>query len=335
MLELNLNLNLNSAEEVKKEAVALTPDPAVIYDLLIIGAGPAGLNAALYAKRKGRNVAVIGERLGGQLLDSSTVENYLGTDRLEGHELAARFVRNVRDLSVPMLEGFKVTGYEQDDQIFSLQLSDNKSYRSRALILATGSRPRRLGVPGEAELSGKGVAFCAICDGPLFSGKRHIVAGGGNAAIEAATGLARIASEVTVVQRSTFRADPILMDEIRRQENVTLLEQTDLLSINGEAKVESITVRDKMRGEEREIPAEAVFVEIGHNPNLGPFAGKLAVNGRGEVEVDAQNMTSIPGLFAAGDVTGTPFKQIIIAAAEGAKAALSASIWLDVRPAGL
>lgn len=330
---LNLNLNLGAPQDsTPKETMApVSPDPELIYDLIVIGGGPAGLNAALYAKRKGRDVAVIGEALGGQMLDTSTVENYIGTDGNTGSSLSESFARNIRNLEVPVLEYYFVDSWEQgDDGIFTLTAGNGQSYQARTLIVATGSSPRHLNVPGEEQLANRGLSYCAICDGPLFRNKRHVIVGGGNSAVEAAIDMARIASEVEIVQRSTFRADQILMDELNSYPNVTTHTQTDIVSIEGEEKVSGVTVHNKETDETHTIPTDAVFIEIGHIPNLGPFEGDLDVNGSGEIIVDMQNQTNIPGIFAAGDVTDTPYKQIIIAAAEGAKAALSANNYLTI-----
>lgn len=322
MLDLHLNLTPeNPAPSMFKGPVA--PDENVVYDLLVIGAGPAGLNAALYAKRKGRNVAVFGDRVGGQMLNTSMVENYIGTSQNSGFELSQRFGNDVESLGIPVLSGYMIDGWLEEDGWIKLYATNKKQYRGKTVLLATGSTPRKLGVPGEAELADRGVSYCAICDGPLFKQKRLIVAGGGNAAAEAALDLARIGKEVTVVQRSQFRADYILMSELEKLDNVTLLTKTQIERINGDEHVVSILVHDKVKDTRYEIEADAVFVEIGHDPNLGPFKADVDVNDNGEIIVDQCNRTNIPGVFAAGDVTETMYKQIVIAAADGAKAALS------------
>lgn len=323
MLDLHLNLTPEKpAPSMFTGPVA--PDENVVYDLLVIGAGPAGLNAALYAKRKGRNVAVFGDRVGGQMLNTSMVENYIGTSQNSGYELSQKFGNDIEALGIPILSGYLIDGWQQEeDDVIKLYATNRKQYRGKTVLLATGSTPRKLGIPGEIELADRGVSYCAICDGPLFKQKRLIVAGGGNAAAEAALDLARIGREVTVVQRSEFRADHILMAELEKLDNVTLLTQTQIERINGEEHVENIEVYDKVRGKRYVIEADAVFVEIGHDPNLGPFKMDLEVNDNGEIIVDQCNRTNIPGVFAAGDVTETMYKQIVIAAADGAQAALS------------
>lgn len=331
MLELNLNLGGPPSTANKKKVLPVSPDPEIIYDILIIGGGPAGLNAALYAKRKGREVAIIGEAIGGQMLDTSSVENYIGTDDNTGSSLSERFAGNVRNLEVPILEYYFAESWTQDEEdLFHVEVGNGETYKGRTLIIATGSSPRHLNVPGEEQLANRGLSYCAICDGPLFRNKRHVIVGGGNSAVEAAIDMARIASDVTVVQRSTFRADQILMDELHSFGNVTTHTQTDIVSIEGDEKVSGVTVHHKDTGKTETIPTDAVFIEIGHDPHLGPFDGDLEVNGAGEIIVDEHNQTSIPGIFAAGDVTATIYKQIIVAAAEGAKAALSANNYLTL-----
>lgn len=338
MLDLSLNLNLDGAAKAKPDSPAparTEPRADTLYDILVLGGGPAGLNAALYASRKGLKVAVFGERIGGLLLDTSSVDNYIGGGDTSGYDLAMNFERDVRALGVPILEGYRIEGWHREGEDLILEATNGEHYHGRTVILATGSMPRHLGVPGEDELSGRGVSYCAICDGPLYRGKRVVISGGGNSAVEAAIDLSRLVSEVTVVQRSVFRADQVLMDEVSKLANVTLFTQTDILRIRGEQKVEGVDVRDKATGEERFISADGVFIEIGHIPQLGPFAGALAVNDINEVVVDAHNHTSEPGVFAAGDVTPTEYKQIVIAAAEGAKAALSVNNYLTTKPAAI
>lgn len=322
MFDLHLNITPESSSP-KAAQGPVKPDTAVVYDTLIVGAGPAGLNAALYLRRKGRHVAVFGDRIGGQMQDTSVVENYIGTHQNSGYDLSHKFGNDVTAVGVPILEGELVRSWQKEGEHFALTMSNGQVFSGRTVLIATGSTPRKLGIPGEKEFVNLGVSYCAICDGPLYSSKRLVVAGGGNAAVEAAMDLSRIAESVTVVQRSTFRADHVLMDALAQLDNVSTLIQTDIRSIEGDCCVKEIVVFDKDAQEERRLEADAVFVEIGHNPNLGPFAGAVATNENGEIAVNEHNETSVPGIFAAGDVTSVPFKQIVIAAADGAKAALS------------
>ncbi|HHU12963.1 MAG TPA: FAD-dependent oxidoreductase [Clostridiaceae bacterium] len=320
MLELHLNLTPENETEIQGP---VTPDPRRTYDTLIVGAGPAGLNAALYLKRKGRDVAVFGDKVGGQMLNTSSVENYIGTGQNSGYDLSQQFSRDVERMGIPVLSGYRIESWRMSDDGFALTADNKTVYKGRTVLIATGSNPRHLNIPGESAFADKGVSYCAICDGPLFGNKRIAVAGGGNAAVEAALDLARIAKELTVVQRSQFRADEVLLNELRAMDNVTLLTETRMEAIEGDEHVEGIRVFSKQDNEMRYLPLDAVFIEIGHDPNVGPFAGDVLTNDRGEIIIDEHNRTNIPGMYAAGDVAETMYKQIVIAAADGAKAALS------------
>lgn len=319
-----------SSEAIKQEQSAAEFSFDTIYDLLILGGGPAGLNAAIYAKRKGLNPAILSERLGGQILDTSEIDNYLGLPGVTGFELANKYIEHARSLDIPMLEGAYVTDYQRSenpnmagmDAIHELILSDGQVARGYTILLATGSKPRHLNIPGEEKLNGSGVSYCAICDGFFFRNKPVVIAGGGNAALEAAIDMAKISSEVTIIQRSSYRADQVLLDIADAQPNIKRIDQSQILEILGQFTVEGVRVLDKRTNEIYDYPTNAVFVEIGHIPTVGPFVGKLDRNENGEVIIDDSFRTSIPGVYAAGDVTTEPFKQIIVAAAQGASAAL-------------
>lgn len=313
--------NLDFGTMNKKEAVF---EPGTVYDTIVIGYGPAGMNAAIYLKRKGMNVGIIGSKPGGQVADTSTVENYLGYTMITGEGLVNEFQKHVGELEIPVIMYYGVTGVEKgEDGIFNVACDDEKTYKAKTLVIATGSSPRKLGVPGEAELYGRGVTYCAICDGPLYKGADVVVAGGGNTAVEAAIDLSKICNSVYLVHRSTFRADKIVLEKMKETENISYTLGTVIESINGENGVDSVTVKDKETGEVRKIAAEGVFVEIGHTANTAIFKDLLELNESGEIIVDDHMATSVPGIYAAGDVTTEPFKQIIIAASSGAKAALS------------
>lgn len=315
----------------KKEAV-LSPDK--VYDTLILGLGPAGFNAALYLRRKGLEVGMIGRQAGGQVADTSTVENYLGYTGLSGMELVEKFEEHVNELEVPIIRYYGVTKVEQnDDRTFSLHCEDGHVYRANSLVVTTGAASRKLGVPGEDKLYGRGVTYCAICDGPLYKGADVVVAGGGNSAVEAAIDLAKTSKSVTIVHRSKFRADKILMDKLATIPNISWHLETQILSVNGENGVESITVLDKKTGEESVIPTGGVFVEIGTIPNTQLFTDLLTLNDKGEIIIGDNGETNVPGIYAAGDVTQVRFKQIIIAAAQGAEAALALNDWYNTREA--
>lgn len=311
----------------KKDQSILNMD--TVYDLLIIGGGPAGLNAALYAKRKGLEVGILTKRKGGLLLDTSTVDNYLGIKEMSGEAMAEEFLQHVSNLKVPMKDDSDVIQYGRDGDLHLLTLYSGEIFRAKTILIATGSNPRHLGVEGEDTYEGKGVAYCAICDAPLFKDKDVFIAGGGNSAVESALDLGKVARSVTLVHRSQLRADNILVKKLHEDPKITVHLETQILSIFGEEGMKGIRVLDKKTGEERELFADGLFIEIGHVPNLGPFKDILVLNDRQEILVDEKNHTSLPGVFAAGDVTNLPYKQIILAAADGAKAALSMNEYLN------
>lgn len=301
-----------------------------MYDIIVVGGGPAGLNAALYSKRKGANVGIISKDLGGAVVDTSSVENYLGYKSLSGFELGEKFKDHVKELDVPIDEFQTVESIRvNEDKIKELVLTDGSSYKAKAVIIATGSKPRKLGVPGEAEFTTKGVCYCAICDGPFFTDEEVIVAGGGNSAVEAAIDLSKIASKVTIVHRSQFRADKILVDQLDKIENLEILLNTEIKEVIGDKFASGVKVLDKNKNQEYTIEASGIFVEIGYTPNSSPFKDLLELNDKGEIVVDRVGRTNIEGIYAAGDVTDTPYKQIIISASEGAKCALEANDYLN------
>ncbi|MFB0957717.1 FAD-dependent oxidoreductase [Proteiniclasticum sp. QWL-01] len=323
-----MEFNLSKAPMTKEVEM----DPTKTYDTLIIGTGPAGLNAALYLRRKGLEVGMIGRQAGGQVADTSSVENYLGFTGISGLSLVEEFERHVAELEVPILKYYGVTEVKKTAEgQFEVLAEDEQTYRANSLILATGASKRKLGVPGEKELYGRGVTYCAICDGPLYRGKKVMVAGGGNSAVEAAIDLSKICSEVTLVHRSRFRADQILLDQMVRIPNIKAHLETQIQSINGDMGVESVTVTDKATGAVSEIPVEGIFVEIGNIPNTDLFRGLVELTPGGEIIVDANGATSLAGVYAAGDVTTVKYKQIIIAAAQGASAALALNDWYMTR----
>ena len=319
---MELKLNLGG----KKDKVL---DLSKTYDLLIVGSGPAGLNAALYAKRKGLEVGIIGKKSGGQVLDTTSVENYLGFEFKTGEDLVKEFTSHVSSLEVPVLKDVEVSSIVKSEELFEIKLTHGEFAKARAVIIATGSKPRRLGVKGEDEYLGKGVAYCAICDGPLFEGLDVVVAGGGNSAVEAAIDLAKIAAKVTLVHRSQLRADQIVIDKLRSYENVDIRLETEILEVKGAALMSGVLTKDKATGEETFIDANGLFVEIGYLPNSTFVKGLLELNPRDEIKINTLNETSVPGIFAAGDVTDIPYKQVVISAAEGAKAALTANDYIN------
>lgn len=314
-----------------KKTLTADQDDNKIYDLIILGAGPAGLNAALYAKRKGLETLIIARDKGGQVLDTSSVENYLGFTSLSGEGLVKKFLDHVEELKVPILEYEEVENVQNDTEsnIKIVTLKSGKALRTKTVIIATGSMPRRLEIPGEKEFSGKGVCYCAICDGPLFADEEVIVAGGGNSAVEAALDLSKIAAKVTLVHRSQFRADKILVDQLIQKPNVEIKLATEIIEVIGDKFMSGIKVLDKENSKEYTIDASGLFVEIGYLPNSEVFSDLVELNSKNEITVDRHGMTSVPGVFAAGDVTNTPYKQIIMSAADGAKCALAANDYIN------
>jgi len=322
-MELDFNLNGIS----NKKGTALDSD--TLYDSIIIGGGPAGLNAALYAKRKGLNVGMIAAHIGGQVMDTSSVENYLGFESLSGQDLMHKFEEHVKGYEIPTATGTLVKSLENGNGFKRIFADNGKSYNSKSVIISTGSKPRHLNVPGEMEYSGKGVAYCAICDGPLFAGRDVIVAGGGNSAVEAAIDLSKIANTVKIVHRSQFRADKILVDKLKELDNVEVYLETQIKRIGGEKFFTHVEAADKNSGKDIVIKADGLFVEIGYLPKSEIFKDIVETNEKGEIIVDTRGETSSKGIFAAGDVTSGDYKQIVISASEGAKAALSVNDYIN------
>lgn len=311
-----------------------TLDTHILYDLLVIGGGPAGLNGALYAKRKGLQVGIIAKEPGGQLHNTSEVDNYLGFPMITGEKLAHAFIDHAKALSVPMLQDVLVTRIEHEAPHFSLILSNGKTVKSKTVLYTTGGYPRRLNIPGEQEFQNKGVSYCTTCDAPFFKGKHVLVAGGGNSAVEAVLDLAHHASHVTLVHRSQFRADHILLDKMHALSNVDIKLMTQIIKIEGQTKMEKAVLYDKVTEETYDFTADGIFIEIGTVPNATLVSDLVKLNEQGEIIVDAMQATSLPGFYAAGDVTNQPFRQIIISAAEGAKAALAITNYLNTQYKG-
>jgi len=299
------------------------------WDMLVIGGGPAGLNGALYAKRKGLKVGVITKETGGQLHNTSDVDNYLGFQNITGETLASTFLAHVKALEVPILNDMYVTKILPTGQDYTVMLTNGQVLLTKTILLTTGGTPRMLDVPGEKTYQNKGVSYCTTCDAPFFKGKDVIVAGGGNSAAEAVIDLAAWANSVTVVHRSQWRADDIILDKLRHIKGLNIHLNTQILEILGQEKMTGVKVVDKTTQEIKTMPADGIFIEIGSIPKSELLSSLVQLNERGEVIVDHQQMTSTKGVFAAGDVTQQPFKQIIISAAEGAKAALAINQYLN------
>jgi alkyl hydroperoxide reductase subunit F len=295
------------------------------YDVLIVGGGPAGAAAAIYAARKGIRTGVVAERFGGQVLDTLAIENFVSVQETEGPKFAAALEQHVRAYDVDIMNAQRAEKLVPGDLI-EVRLANGASLRSRSVILATGARWRNVNVPGEAQYRNHGVAYCPHCDGPLFKGKRVAVIGGGNSGVEAAIDLAGVVAHVTLLEFAPqLRADAVLVAKLKSLPNVDMHTNAQTTEITGDGKkVNGLVYTDRVSGESRKLDLEGVFVQIGLVPNTEWLKGTVELSRHGEIEIDARGQTSVPGVFAAGDVTTVPFKQIVIAVGEGAKAALGA-----------
>ena len=298
------------------------------FEVLVVGGGPAGAAAAIYAARKGIRTGVVAERFGGQVLDTMGIENFISVQHTEGPKLAAQLEQHVREYDVDIMN--LQTAAELipagADGLHEIKLESGASLKARTLILSTGARWRQMGVPGEEEYRNRGVAYCPHCDGPLYKGKRTAVIGGGNSGVEAAIDLAGIVAHVTLIEfDSQLRADAVLQTKLRSLPNVDIITSALSTEVIGDGeKVQALLYTDRNTDESHRIDLDGIFVQIGLVPNTEWLKGPLTLSPRGEIEVDAHNATNIPGVFAAGDVTTVPYKQIIVAMGEGTKAALSA-----------
>lgn len=310
-----------------REAAKLSAKDA--YDVLIVGGGPAGAAAAVYAARKGIRTGVAAERFGGQVNDTLAIENYISVLETDGPKFAAALEAHTRAYDVDIMNlqrAEKLIPAATPGGLIEVQMANGGVLKSKTVILATGARWRNVNVPGEQEYKNKGVAYCPHCDGPLFKGKRVAVIGGGNSGVEAAIDLAGIVSHVTLLEfGDALRADAVLVKKLQSLPNVTIITQAQTTEFTGaEGKLNGLNYTDRASGEAKRIELEGVFVQIGLVPNTEWLKGTVELSKFGEIIVDAKGHTSVPGVFAAGDATTVPYKQIVIAAGEGAKAALSA-----------
>jgi alkyl hydroperoxide reductase subunit F len=296
------------------------------FDVLIVGGGPAGAAAAVYAARKGIRTGVASERFGGQVLDTLGIENFVSVKETEGPKFAHALEEHVRHYDVDIMNLQRAKALVPASGLIEVQLESGASLKSRTVIITTGARWRNINVPGEQEYRNKGVAYCPHCDGPLFKGKRVAVIGGGNSGVEAAIDLAGIVAHVTLVEFDTqLRADAVLQRKLASLPNVAVILNAQTTEVTGDGqKVDGLVYKDRASGESKRIDLEGVFVQIGLVPNTEWLKGTVELSRHGEIIVDARGQTSLPGVFAAGDATTVPFKQIIIAAGDGAKAALGA-----------
>lgn len=317
--EIVAKIDTSGAEREARKLAAKDP-----FDVLIVGGGPAGAAAAVYAARKGIRTGIASERFGGQVLDTLGIENFISVKETEGPKFALALEEHVRNYDVEIMNLQRAKALVPGDLI-EVQLENGASLKAKSVVISTGARWRNINVPGEKEFKNKGVAYCPHCDGPLFKGKRVAVIGGGNSGVEAAIDLAGIVAHVTLIEFDTkLRADAVLQRKLASLPNVTTILNAQTTSITGDQKVNGLTYKDRATGEEKRVDLEGVFVQIGLVPNTDWLKGTVDLSKHGEIVVDAKGQTSVPGVFAAGDATTVPFKQIIIAAGDGAKAALGA-----------
>ena len=311
------------ASIVEREAKKITQKE--IFDVLVIGGGPAGASAAIYSARKGIRIGVVAERFGGQVLDTLGIENFISVKETEGPKLVAALEQHVKSYDVDIMNLQRAAALIPGE-VIEIKLDSGASLKTKSVVIATGARWRELNVPGEREYRNQGVAYCPHCDGPLFKGKRVAVVGGGNSGVEAAIDLAGIVDHVTLVEFDTaLRADAVLQRKLYSLPNATIITSAQTTEVLGDgSRVNGMRYTDRTTGASHLIALEGIFVQIGLLPNTDWLNGSVALSEHGEIEVDARGQTSVPGVFAAGDVTTVPYKQIIIAMGEGSKAALGA-----------
>ena len=306
-----------------RDARKLSEKPA--FDVLVVGGGPAGAAAAIYAARKGIRTGVVAERFGGQVMDTLAIENFISVKYTEGPKLVASLEEHVKEYEVDVMNLQRVAGVVPGENLHEVKMENGASLKAKTVIVATGARWREMNVPGEKEFRGKGVAYCPHCDGPLFKGKRVAVIGGGNSGVEAAIDLAGVVAHVTLLEfADDLRADAVLQKKLYSLPNVSVIKSAQTTEVTGADKVNGLVYKDRKTNAEHRLELEGIFVQIGLLPNTDFLRGTLELSRFGEVIVDAKGQTSVPGIFAAGDCTTVPYKQIIIAMGEGAKASLSA-----------
>ena len=317
---------LNKLEEKFGSRDTDAPITIKDYDLLVIGGGPSGAASAIYSARKGIKVGVIAQAIGGQVKETTGIENLISVISTTGKKLAEDLRLHMHDYPMDIFDSRTVESVDLKEPVKTVRTKGGEVFTAPQVIIATGARWRRMNVPGEADYLGHGVGFCVHCDGPFFKGKDVAVIGGGNSGIEAAIDLAKICSHVDVFEfLDTLKADTVLQDKVRSLPNVTIHLSQEVVKVTGDGKtLDGIDVKDRVTGEVKHYPENGIFVQIGLQPNSEVFVPQVGANGRGELEVDAFCRTNIPNVYAAGDVSNVPYKQIIIAMGEGAKAALSA-----------
>ncbi|WP_292427879.1 Uxx-star family glutaredoxin-like (seleno)protein [Methanoregula sp.] len=299
-----------------------TPAANELYDVIIVGAGPAGLTAGVYCARKLLKTLIVSENIGGQALESWAIENYMGYRMITGEDLMKRFEEQVHTLDV-RLELVRVSGISQDAGLFVVTTASGTLLKAKSLILTQGKQPRKLGVQDEEKYLGHGLSICSTCDGPLYKEKKVAIVGGGNSAIQTAIEMSGIASSVNLIVRSTIKADPVYVKKMEGIKNIIVHQHSQITALAGDPFLQRITITTK-GGSDQNLDVDGVFIEVGWTPNTEILDGLVELNDRREIVVDVDGRTSRPGVFAAGDVTSVKSKQIIIAAGDGAKAALEA-----------
>ena len=313
-----------TGELSQKLGLAEEGEVTPLYDVIIIGGGPAGLSAAVYAARKVLKTLLVSKDIGGQVAWTYDVDNYLGFSQVETADLIAKFEEHVEKYGVEKLVGVEVKTLEMTGKIKKVITDNGKTYLTKTLIIATGKRPRPLNVPGEKELIGMGVTYCSTCDAPLFADLDVAVMGGGNSALEAVIDLMKVARKVYMVSLTPLTGDEIIRDKVINSPKVEIFIKYKALRIEGESTVEGIEIESLETGEKNRLDVQGIMVEIGLFPNSELVLDTMEINRMGEIVIDSRCRTGISGIFACGDVTDVPYKQVIVAAGEGAKAALSA-----------
>jgi NADH-dependent peroxiredoxin subunit F len=320
--KIDSSASLKEAEKISKKET---------YDILIVGGGPAGASAAIYSARKGIRTGIVSERFGGQVMDTLGIENFISVKATEGPKLVTALEEHVKEYEVDIMNLQRAKSIQKNDEnaLFEVELENGGKLKSKSVIVATGARWRELNVPGEKEFKGKGVAYCPHCDGPLFKGKHVAVIGGGNSGVEAAIDLANIVGHVTLFEfAGELKADDILQKRLYNLSNVDVILNAQTLEVLGSDKVNSMIYLDRKTNEKKTIALEGIFIQIGLLPNTDFVKNTVDLSKFGEIIIDSHGQSSLPGLFAAGDVTTVPYKQIIIAMGEGAKASLGAFDYL-------
>jgi len=321
--------NLNATGELDQRlGRKVAVDLMKVYDVAIIGAGPAGLSAAIYAVRKNLSTILIAFDLGGQLGTTYEVENYPGFQLVTGPDLVQKFYEHAEKYGIEKLIGEKVTKMQVDGRTKAIETASGREVRAKSVIVTTGAQKRKLNIPGEKELAGRGVVYCSTCDGPLFKDLTIAIVGGGNSGLEAAIEMDGIAKKVYLVSRGEWSGDEILQDKVMTAKRVEVLKNHQPLTIHGKDRVEGFSVKNLQTEEERRLDVQGVFIEVGLYPNTDFLLDLVETNERGEIKVDRHGQTGVRGLFAAGDATDSHDKQIVIAAGEGAAAALAAFEYL-------